>query len=410
MKPTILMVATSRWIPTARLALALANAGFNVDAVCLPEHPIKKVSAVRRIFAYSGLSPHLSLAAAMRTSKPDLIVPADDTAVRHLFGMYRESENHRHSAGAFRDLIERSIGSKDSFPIIQSRSALINVAREEGIRAPMTEVIADVSHLEAWICRAGFPAFLKANGTSSGEGVRVARSWKHAKQALRALQAPPLLIRAAKRTLINHDTQLVWPALLRRRSTVNAQAFVPGNDATSLVVCWKGKVLASLHFEVLEKQYTNGPASVMRLIDHSEMSAAAEKICRRLNLSGFHGFDFIVEEGTGHAHLIEMNPRTTQVGHLTLGCGRDLPAELFAAVTQTTIHESPCLTDKTTIALFPQEWTRDPYSPYLESAYHDVPWDQPDLIRACVRKPADLKLYFQKGKSRALGTFRLPNT
>ena len=409
MKPTILIAATSRWIPTARLARSLANAGFNVDAVCLPEHPMKKVSTVRRIFAYSGMSPNLSLTTAMRASNPDLIVPADDTAVRHILSLYRESQHHPRSAGSLCDLIERSLGSSDSFSILQSRTALIDVAREEGIRSPMTEVIYDVSHLEAWIGRAGFPTLLKANGTSSGEGVRIARNWKQAKQAFRALQAPPLLIRAAKRTLINHDTQLVWPALLRRRSTVNAQAFVPGNDATSLVVCWRGKVLAGLHFEVLEKQYINGPASVMRLIDNTEMARAAEKICRRLNLSGFHGFDFIVEEGTGHAHLIEMNPRTTQVGHLTLGCGRDLPAELFAAVTQTTVRESPCITDKATIALFPQEWNRDPHSPFLESAYHDVPWEEPELIRACVRKPADLGLYFQRGKSRTLAAARLPD-
>jgi hypothetical protein len=37
--------------------------------------------------------------------------------------------------------------------------------------------------------------------------------------------------------------------------------------------------------------------------------------------------------------------------------------------------------------LFPQEWLRDPSSPYLHSGYHDVPWDQPDLVRACVRNP-----------------------
>lgn len=408
MKPTVLIAATSRWFPTARLARALANAGFNVDAVCPSRHPLAKVTTIGKLYPYRGLTPHLSFVTAIRASNPDLIIPADDTAVRHLFSMYRESENNPQASIAFRELIERSIGSHESFPIMQSRSALISLARKEGIRAPMSEVIPDVGHLEAWICRVGFPTFLKANGTSSGEGVRPARTWKQAKQAFRALQAPPILARAAKRALLDDDTELVRPYLRRQRSTVNAQAYVAGTDATSLIVCWDGKVLAGLHFEVLEKQYTNGPASVMRLIDNAEMTSAAEKLCRRLNLSGFHGFDFIIEEGTGHAHLIEMNPRTTQVGHLTLGFGRDLPAELFAAVTQQTVREAQCVTDKTTIALFPQEWNRDSHSPFLESAYHDVPWEEPDLIRACVRKTVDFKRHAQRTKSRVFSAARQP--
>ena len=37
-----------------------------------------------------------------------------------------------------------------------------------------------------------------------------------------------------------------------------------------------------------------------------------------------------------------------------------------------------------TVALFPQEWARNAESPYLTNAYHDVPWDDPDLLEASV--------------------------
>jgi len=94
--------------------------------------------------------------------------------------------------------------------------------------------------------------------------------------------------------------------LLRRRSVVNGQVFIPGREATSLVACWKGTVLASLHFDVLNKQDSTGPASVLRRIEDADMSRAAEKIVRRLGLSGLHGFDFMLEAGTGDAHLIEI--------------------------------------------------------------------------------------------------------
>ena len=47
--------------------------------------------------------------------------------------------------------------------------------------------------------------------------------------------------------------------------------------------------------------------------------AAAEKMVSRLNLSGIHGFDLMLETQTNQAYLIEINPRATQVGHLTFG-------------------------------------------------------------------------------------------
>ena len=177
---------------------------------------------------------------------------------------------------------------------------------------------------------------------------------------------------------------LIWPALLRRQFVVNAQAFVDGKEATSAVACWKGEVLAALHFEVINKRSSSGPATVVRLIENAEMSAAAQKMARRLNLSGVHGFDFMLEEQTGNAYLIEINPRATQVGHLALGPGRDIPAALYAALSGDAVQPAPKVTEKETIALFPQEWIRDPQSPFLKSAYHDVPWEEPELVRDCV--------------------------
>ena len=85
-----------------------------------------------------------------------------------------------------------------------------------------------------------------------------------AERAFQELQAPPLLARAAKRALLDQDHTLVVPSLLRRRSVVNAQAFVVGHEATSVVACWDGVVLAGLHCEVVNKADSTGPATVMR--------------------------------------------------------------------------------------------------------------------------------------------------
>jgi hypothetical protein len=404
-KPTVLIATTSRWLPTARLAMALAHAGCIVDAVCPARHPLGKVSDIRQTYAYRGLTPLMSFARAIAETRPDLIVPGDDLATLHLHRLHGQEGRGRKTA----TLIERSLGMPESFPVVYARTRFMELAQEEGIRAPKTEVIANALALKKWVGRMGFPTVLKANGTSGGDGVRIVHRLEEAERALRALQAPPLFPRAVKRALVDQDKTLVWPSLLRRRSIVNAQEFVAGREATSAVACWQGTVLASLHFEVLHKRDSAGPSSVVRLIANAEMSAAAEGMVRRLNLSGLHGFDFMLETHTGNAYLIEINPRATQVGHLTLGPGRDLPAALYAALSGEAVRAAPKVTENDTIALFPQEWMRDPESAFLQSGYHDVPWEEPELLRACVRrlrKPGALD--FSQTPVRTLSAVRLP--
>jgi hypothetical protein len=408
-KPTVLLVTTARWFPTARLAVALANAGFTVDAVCPSHHPITKTDAVRRIYNYDGLDALSSVAEAITGAKPDVLVPGDDLATQHLHLLYDQERDKGDSGASICTLVERSLGSPENFPALYARAKFMELAQEEDIRVPKTAVIRDSRDLRNWIAQNDFPVVLKADFSSGGEGVRVVRNLEDAERALRALQAPPLFARAMKRAFVDRDTTLVWPSLLRRRSLVNAQTFVAGREATSAVACWKGEVLASLHFEVLNKGVSAGPATVLRAIEHAEMSAAAEKMVRRLNLSGLHGFDFMLESQTGNAYLIEINPRSTQVGHLTLGLGRDIPAALYAAVSGQPVRPAAKITNDHTFALFPQEWIRDPASAFLQSAYHDVPWDKPELIRACVRarKKQDA-WYSQQNRLQAFSVARLP--
>jgi len=408
-KPTVLIATTSHWFPAARLAMALASAGCTVDAVCPSKHSLGKMSVVRQIHPYRGLMPLHSFADAIAATNPDLIVPGDDLATTHLHRLHAREKLRGNGGQTICELIERSLGTAESFPVVYARAAFMEVAREEGIRAPKTEVIANLQDLRNSVIRVGFPMVLKADGTSGGEGVRVVQTMDEAERAFRALQAPPLLARAAKRAFMDRDKTLVWPSLLRHRSIVNAQAFVAGREATSTVACWKGNVLASLHFEVVNKRDAAGPSSVLRAIENAEMLTAAVKMVRRLQLSGIHGFDFMLESHTGNAYLIEINPRSTQVGHLPLGPGRDLPAALYSVLSGDPLRAAPQVTEKDTITLFPQEWLRDPASPFLTSGYHDVPWEEPELLRACIRKRWKQKIRSSKKVAvQALSTVGLP--
>jgi hypothetical protein len=410
MKPTVLIATTSLWFPTARLGVALAKAGCIVDAVCPRRHPISVTSGIRRTYHYDGLAPLDSFAAALVAAKPDVIVPSDDIAVLHLHQLYERELSRGESGKAICALIERSLGAPASFPIVRARTPSMKIAEEEGVRAPKTEVITSVDDLRSWVKEMGLPAVLKSDGTWGGTGVRIVRTLEEAEHAFRSLQAPPLLARAFKRALMDRDSTLLWPSLLRNRYVVNIQAFVPGREATSTVICSEGNVLASLHFEVLNKQAATGPATVLRLIDNADMTSAVAKMVRRLSLSGIVGFDFMLEAQTDKAHLVELNPRTTQVGHLSLGPGRDIPAALYAVVSGRIIQESPRMTDKDTVALFPHEWLRNPDSPFLQSGYHDVPWEESRLIGLCVgTRRKRLALNDQRKKMQALSPVRLPH-
>jgi hypothetical protein len=385
MKPLVLLATTSRWYPTARLGMALASAGCEVEAVCPAGHPIGNTKSVRRTHVYHGLAPLNSLARAIAIVHPDFVVSGDDLATQHLHRLYAEERRNGDADSPICTLIERSLGNPESFPILSARAAFMDVAQEEGVRVPPTQVIRNADELKACVAHTGLPVVLKANGTSGGDGVRVARTLAEAEQYFSRLQAPPLLARAMKRAVVDRDSTLLWPSIARQRSVVNAQSFVAGHEATSTIVCWKGTVLASLHFEVVSKTSSTGHATVVRQIESADMSFAAERMVRRLGLSGFYGFDFMLESGTGNAYLIEVNPRSTQVGHLTMGAGHDLPAALYAALSGEPIQLSTKVTEKDTVALFPQEWIRDSESPFLKSAYHDVPWEEAELIRDCTK-------------------------
>ena len=281
LKPTVLVATTLRWFPTARLAIALADAGCTVGAVCPPGHPLINTSAVHHANTYDGLMPLKSFAAAIAATKPDFIVPGDDLATWHLHDLYHRELRKGQVGEPTCSLIERSLGAPASFPIVCARSSFMERALEAGIRVPKTTVIKNAKELSEWIAQVGLPTVLKADGTSGGDGVRVVHTLEEAERAFHKLQAPPLWARAAKRALVDRDKTLIWPALLRRRSVVNAQAFVAGREATSTVACWEGKVLASLHFEVLKKADQSGHATVVRLIANPEMSSAVEGMSTR---------------------------------------------------------------------------------------------------------------------------------
>ena len=141
-------------------------------------------------------------------------------------------------------------------------------------------------------------------------------------------------------------------------------------------------MLATVAAEAIRTAGDRGPATVVRRFDSPQMIAAVAALANQLNLSGLCGLDFMHDEVDGCYYLIEINARATPTCHLMGTDGVDLLAALRAAM----VGEAPAAGEKATagetIALFPQEMMRDPDSPYLAAARHDVPSQADFLVQA----------------------------
>jgi hypothetical protein len=151
------------------------------------------------------------------------------------------------------------------------------------------------------------------------------------------------------------------------------------------VLCWQGEVLAGISVEAVETTHATGPSTVVRVIDQPEMKSVAEKLVRQLNLSGFCGFDFVIDHASGKPYLIELNPRPTPSCHLALNSETDMVCALFAKLAGAQPRRSPKRDVPELIAYFPQELWRNRSSTYFRTAFHDVPWEEPDFVEMYFR-------------------------
>jgi hypothetical protein len=365
--------------------MALSRAGFEVRAICPSGHPISQTSVISRIYGYHALRTLSSLKLAIDQAEPDLMIPCDDLATSHLHRLYHVENPPSGPTGGIRELIAGSLGEPSNYPLLDSRHQILDLAREQGITVPITCAVKTDRDLATWISEHGLPAVLKTDGSSGGVGVRIVRTTSEAQNAFRELKAPPLAARTVKRAIVDRDYSLIQPFLNRVPSSVSVQRFISGRDASSAVACWQGEAIASIEMEVIKTWKPRGPAAVIRIIDQPEMRDAIAKMVRQLGLTGLFGFDFMIEDQSAKPYLIEINPRATQTAHLCLGPGKDLAAALYSRFTKEPLRASPSLTDKDVIALFPQEWQNDPASDYIKFAYHDVPWEEPDFVKACIQ-------------------------
>jgi predicted ATP-grasp superfamily ATP-dependent carboligase len=196
-----------------------------------------------------------------------------------------------------------------------------------------------------------------------------------------------------KRAIVNRDPFWLRPWWNHVRPAVIVQSYIVGRPANCAFLCWKGEVLAGIAVEVVSSDGMTGPASIVRVVDNAEMMLAAERIARRLCLSGFFGLDFMIEDGGNASYLIEMNPRCTPLSHLQLGKGRDLIGALAAKLLVQPLPETPPVTENELIAYYPQAWHC--HSEFLGVSFQDIPRGEPRLVEELMRPWPDRSLLYR---------------
>lgn len=366
----ILLVTTVTWSCAERLAGALAS--VDVEAVFPAGHVIAVSQHLKRAHPYRALAPHGSVRQAIASAQPDLVIPCEDRAALLLAQLYARGEE--------RDLLKRSLGAPDLYPGLYNRRHFIAEAARAGVLAAGMVPAPDAAALEQGIDRLGLPLVIKSDSSCGGEGVAIVHTRTQAREAWQRLGCTPARWRQLVRTVRRKDLHFLASALRPRQPVVGLQRFIPGRPATSSFLSWQGAVLSAIHFDVEVAQRDTGPASVLTRRDCAQMDDAARRIARHFGLSGLIGLDFI-RDTNDQVHLLEINPRATPTSHLALGPHHD-PCGALLQLLGATSGPRPAVTPARQIALFPQECRRDPRSPWLANAFHDVPLNDPAVVRA----------------------------
>jgi len=361
----VLLVCTRDWYGAARLPAALARVGFEVVTVSFPSALVLTTRHVSERLLLPTHAPDSALiqalARAIERASADWVIPGDDPAVELLHALFRSSTSE--GGAHVQRVLQRSLGEPTHFAEVQSRRALHRTAQSLGVRVPEHETVSELGQALAFARRVGLPIVLKTENSCAGFGTWICETEDAIKNAFARLVG-------------KSDGAAL-------RAGVTAERFIDGRVAMRLVMSAEGAVLGGLSaLKLRTHPAPTGPSTVVEFTEHAEMAESAAKLTRAWGLSGFASFDFMVEHQSADAYLIELNPRPTPICHLGGRFGDDVCGAFYTRATGVAPAQQLSRHPGSTVALFPQEWIRDPASSDISGSYHDVPWDDPLLVQA----------------------------
>ena len=353
----LLLLSIEAWPYCCRHPKVLHNAGFDVTVCAVKKDPLHLSRYIKNHIdipeRFKTQNQLLSfLGEACLKAKADFILPCDDKAVQILAALHNGIKEDKEPAKQkMTKLIEASRGNPEFYPHTFNKFMTVELANEIGIQTPEETLCKAAKDAVNFASGYGFPVVLKSEIGTAGAQVAICKTVKETQEQFKALSRGGPLI---------------------------AQHYIEGKPAMCNAAALNGKILASMVFSK-EECYPDakGPSAVVKLIDHKAIKKATEKFIKHTGYTGILSLDFMVDN-KNKAHLIECNPRPTPASHLGHVINIDLFKALYAALNDETY--TPGKHEQKTVALFPKELSRDRNSDYLYNAYHDVPWDEPEIV------------------------------
>ena len=387
--PSVLLMAFehTRWGP-ARLPKPLSEAGFRVATLCPAKSVVGKSRYIEQRFelpeSRSSRRMEAALVEAIRACRPTLIIPTDEQVVAWLQSLVRRA-HARARPNPRRGLLdaemlatlETSLGHPSRYDAMLMKSETLKLAAEVGVRTPRSATIENPADALKVAEHIDYPMYVKTSFSWAGAGVRHCPDEKTlAEMMSHSRPARFSWLRHAVKQVADRDW---YPT----DTAIDLQQAIEGKPAMYTVAVHKGRVLAGFAGFALQTQSATGPSTIVRIGPHAEMAEASARLAGAMGATGFISFDFMIEAKTGKAYLLECNPRPIQIGHLGPRIGINLCDALARAVRGEVALQSGAA-NEATVAMFPQEWLRSPTTIAGLDAPLDVPWDDPELMRAMV--------------------------
>jgi hypothetical protein len=390
-RPRVQLLLLDNWHGVARLPAALHDAGFEVGLISEPQFIAAKSRYVDRHFTISVRDLRRgrlqAIYEAIDTFAPNFLIPSDEYSVRFMEFVLTHT-NRVGSSADIRKLFEFSVARLATPNPIGRRARMLDLAASLGVDCPHHHVVNDLGEASDFADRYGWPVYLKRDHSSGGYWVRhctdsaaLADAYRYLTGADSSAWSLNTLHRLPKhlaRSVVFRASPIAMPP---GETNISIEASVEGQPAYHTAVALQGQWLAGISAEV-EDYYPRptGPSTRVRLHGDAKMDAVAGKLVAALGYSGFCGLDFI-RRPDGGLTFLEFNARPTPVAHLGGLIGMDLCEALYRALAD---ERSPPMmsTNEVRVALFPQDWRREPPCSDRDGLHLDIPRRDPSLLEA----------------------------
>jgi biotin carboxylase len=369
------------YVAPARMPRELSRAGFAVTVLApkdaLATRTVHAAAIVRfpeRASIYEWLH---TVASTAQRSAAQLLLPGDDVTLRLLMRLVLDPppELKSDAMAELAALVMRSLGDPAGYGASLDKSSLARVAASVGVAVPAGEAVGDEAAAVTVADALGYPVIVRPLVGTAGVGVVRCADEAAVRQAMRDLPSPES-----------------FPPIGNGRALV--QRLLTGLGANHAAVSWQGRQLAGFTRTAVQTQREEGgPSSVSRYAPQPGIAAGNQRLIAALGLTGFSSTEYLIDDATGVAHLIEINRRMTPATHTGAQIGVDLAGALAAACTGRAWDgptDVPAGIDRR-LALFPQEWMRNPRSAHLAEIATDAPWDDPDLFASMLNLQLERK-------------------